>query len=294
MSIYIPFTYIIGWTIHNKFYYGAKYAAGCHPNDLWKIYFTSSEKVKKFREENGEPDIIKIRKTFPNNPKKCLSWEHKFLKRIDAANNTKFLNSSNGGIGWSNNKGKVSVKDKDDNTFSVSVDDHRYISGELVHVMTGVKRSEEFKKERSNMKRGTVNVKDKDGNTFSVSVDDHRYISGELTFAYTGFTTVKDNKGNIFKVSTSDPRYISGELVHVNKGRVFSQIHKNKLKCPRKLKIVTCPKCGKEGSGGNMTRYHFDNCGLKREKIGCPKCGKMIEGSGNLRQHMRSSYCDDK
>lgn len=26
------------------------------------------------------------------------------------------------------------------------------------------------------------------------------------------------------------------------------------------LKLVTCPHCGKSGKGGNMTRYHFDNC----------------------------------
>lgn len=28
----------------------------------------------------------------------------------------------------------------------------------------------------------------------------------------------------------------------------------------RNMKTVTCPHCGKAGSGGNMTRYHFDNC----------------------------------
>lgn len=26
------------------------------------------------------------------------------------------------------------------------------------------------------------------------------------------------------------------------------------------MKLVKCPQCGKEGKGGNMTRYHFDNC----------------------------------
>lgn len=26
----------------------------------------------------------------------------------------------------------------------------------------------------------------------------------------------------------------------------------------------TCPHCGKEGRGGNMTRYHFDNCKTQR------------------------------
>jgi group I intron endonuclease len=30
------------------------------------------------------------------------------------------------------------------------------------------------------------------------------------------------------------------------------------------LKTVTCPHCGKEGKGPNMTRYHFDKCKIKR------------------------------
>jgi hypothetical protein len=29
---------------------------------------------------------------------------------------------------------------------------------------------------------------------------------------------------------------------------------------PRNLKMKICPHCGVEGSGGNMTRYHFNNC----------------------------------
>ena len=31
-------------------------------------------------------------------------------------------------------------------------------------------------------------------------------------------------------------------------------------KGPRIMKQVECPHCAKTGSGGNMTRYHFDNC----------------------------------
>jgi group I intron endonuclease len=30
--------------------------------------------------------------------------------------------------------------------------------------------------------------------------------------------------------------------------------------CRGKRKIVTCPKCGISGGGGNMRRYHFDRC----------------------------------
>lgn len=30
--------------------------------------------------------------------------------------------------------------------------------------------------------------------------------------------------------------------------------------CRGKRQIVTCPKCGISGGGGNMRRYHFENC----------------------------------
>ena len=39
----------------------------------------------------------------------------------------------------------------------------------------------------------------------------------------------------------------------INKGRKY------------KMKLVKCPHCGKEGKGGNMTRYHFDKCKNKQE-----------------------------
>lgn len=33
---------------------------------------------------------------------------------------------------------------------------------------------------------------------------------------------------------------------------------------PRTHILKTCPYCGLEGKGGNMTRYHFDNCKIKQ------------------------------
>lgn len=30
--------------------------------------------------------------------------------------------------------------------------------------------------------------------------------------------------------------------------------------CKGKREVVTCPKCGTAGGGGNMRRYHFDKC----------------------------------
>lgn len=76
-----PYTYLIGWTKHNTWYYGVRYAKDCHPSDLFVSYFTSSDYVKKFIEMNGNPDIIQVRKTF-NTPKQAKLWESKVLPKL--------------------------------------------------------------------------------------------------------------------------------------------------------------------------------------------------------------------
>ena len=95
----LAYTYLIGWSKHNKWYYGRRTAKNCHPTELWKSYFTSSRYVKKFRKINGEPDIIQIRKTFFNK-KDCSKWESKVLFRLDVQHNEKWLNEKNGDENW--------------------------------------------------------------------------------------------------------------------------------------------------------------------------------------------------
>ena len=74
---------------------GVRYARGCHPNDLWTVYFTSSKSVKKIREEYGEPDVIEIRQIF-NDSLQAREWEHKVLRRINAVKDERWLNEGNG------------------------------------------------------------------------------------------------------------------------------------------------------------------------------------------------------
>jgi len=90
-NIYKPYTYLIGWSDHQKYYYGVRYARNCHPNDLWVSYFTSSTHVKSFREEYGEPDIIQVRKTF-NESIDAREWEIKVLQRMNIPKRKDFLN----------------------------------------------------------------------------------------------------------------------------------------------------------------------------------------------------------
>lgn len=113
-------------------------------------------------------------------------------------------NSYVGGGQCLNTSGLAIVKDKDGITHTVSVDDDRIKSGELVGVA-----------------KGLIPVRDSNGNTFSVTKSDPRYISGEVVSLRTGKTVVKDRDGNTMMASVDDPRYISGELVSVAKGRVL-------------------------------------------------------------------------
>ena len=98
-QIYTPYCYLIGWINQNKYYYGTRYAeyskclyeSGCHPDDLWVTYYTSSEYVAEMRKKYGEPNIIKIRKTFINK-ESALAWENKVIIRIGAVQSKKWLN----------------------------------------------------------------------------------------------------------------------------------------------------------------------------------------------------------
>lgn len=48
MFIYTPYTYLVGWSQLNKFYYGVRFAKNCTPSDLFTTYFTSSSIVKQY------------------------------------------------------------------------------------------------------------------------------------------------------------------------------------------------------------------------------------------------------
>jgi hypothetical protein len=127
-------------------------------------------------------------------------------------------------------KGSVTVKDKENKTCRVSLDDPEYLNGNLKNISSGM-----------------LNVKNDKGEIQQVSVNDPRYLDGTLKSVREGITCCKDKDGNIFdNVSIDDPRYLSGELVHVNKGIKDS--------------VVSCPHCGKIGGQRNLTRYHFSNC----------------------------------
>lgn len=91
----IPYTYLIGWTKLNKWYYGVRWSKLSNPSELWTQYKTSSRYVKEFYAINGEPDVIEIRKIF-NDPYRARLYEEKVLKKLNKLDpfgpNSKWLN----------------------------------------------------------------------------------------------------------------------------------------------------------------------------------------------------------
>ena len=90
---YIPYTYLVGWSKLDLWYYGVQYSKKANPQNLWRSYFTSSKYVRKAREQYGEPDVVEVRKTFTNKDSARL-WEHKVLVRMKVRKDKRWLNQT--------------------------------------------------------------------------------------------------------------------------------------------------------------------------------------------------------
>lgn len=90
----IPYTYLIGWSNYDTWYYGVRYAKNCHPDDLWTKYKTSSTYVADFVQLHGEPDVVQVRKTFYSGAD-AREWEEKVLRRMKVVESDRWLNKTN-------------------------------------------------------------------------------------------------------------------------------------------------------------------------------------------------------
>lgn len=97
---YIPYTYLIGWKDLDRWYYGVEYGNSTHkvanPQNLWTVYFTSSKIVKNMVSKYGNPDVIQVRKTFPDK-ESAVKWEKKVLSRMHVAGSPRWINQNVGG-----------------------------------------------------------------------------------------------------------------------------------------------------------------------------------------------------
>ena len=88
------YTYAIGWSKTNVWYYGVRYSSKMYVGDIWKTYFTSSNTVKEYVKMYGNPDIIKVTRVFET-VDDGIAHETKFLNKVKAWTNPFFLNCHN-------------------------------------------------------------------------------------------------------------------------------------------------------------------------------------------------------
>jgi len=250
----------------NRKYIGVR-TSKIEPLDDLGIKYFSSSKNKDFitNQKNNRSEYLYEILSIHESRNDAVDEEIRLHELYDVSNNPEFINRASQKNSGFDAKGKVSVKDKDGNYYVVSLDDPRYINGELKHVTTGM-----------------IPVKDKDGNTYLIERNDPRFMNGELIHVTHGLVSVKDKDGNVFSVSITDPRHISGELKHINHGRKLSDEHKEKISkggkglkrsddTKNKIKQlrlnepkIKCEYCNREYDKLNHKRWHGDKCKMKK------------------------------
>ena len=91
-----PFTYHLYHKPTDQHYYGVRYKKNCSPVELWTSYFSSSPIVHQLIEQYGKESFVpSVRKIFET-AEKAVAWETKFLSKVNAQHNDKWLNRHNG------------------------------------------------------------------------------------------------------------------------------------------------------------------------------------------------------
>lgn len=131
-----PYTYFIRWNDLDLNYYGRRTAKGCQPEEFFISYFTSSKLVEDTIAEYGMPDVIKVHKYFSTIPA-CRSQEERFLTRVKAARNPRFLNQTNGDSKFDTTGKSHYVVILSGKIITTYIDDPRILSGEIINVNNG-------------------------------------------------------------------------------------------------------------------------------------------------------------
>lgn len=256
---YIPYTYLLGWSSENKWYYGSEYGEKskiANPSNLWKSYFTSSKTVKKFTENFGDPDIILIRKTFSTKIS-CILWEGKVLRRLNKKDpfgkNSKWLNRTT-------NRGFLHTEEEHEKrkeTYRKKYGVDTPLLSEAV--------SNKYKKTcldrygvNNPMQNKKVKEKIKENNLIKYGVD--HWTKTE--------TWKKENSGRVMteetKVKTKQTSMLRYGVENYNQlPELKSKKKKLAEEWNKNMPRLICKHCRKAASKGNFVRWHGDNCRLK-------------------------------
>lgn len=184
----MAYTYLIGWSNLNRYYYGVRYSKKCHPTDLFVTYFTSSKRVKQFIKIHGNPDIIQIRKVFTEK-KDAILWENKVLRRMKVIERDVWLNQ----------------------TDNMAICSERWtikIKGKTYEEIYGIEKAKKLKEHRALTNKNRIGIKWKDENKKRLS---DKYKNGGNPKA-TKINIKVDNISHIFDCRKTAASFLSTNL----------------------------------------------------------------------------------
>lgn len=243
-----PYCYFIGWSHLNKFYYGVKFGKGSNPNNFWKNYFTSSQIVKQYRTEYGEPDIIQIRKTFPistyndleSAQDAAVKYEQKVLKRAKLIEKKSFLNCS------SNVENRTKERIVNHTKMRQETFNGSYFSKEGLENIK--KHNSKYTKENNPMHRKEVQQKHLNSIAQKAGYKNYKEYVNYIKTAFEKYQTIKETS-----VKTGHSQYTIRHLLIKNFGKEYLE----------KIRKVGLKKAYQKGIQSNRNRIKSDMSGAK-------------------------------
>lgn len=278
-----PYTYLIGWSSLNKWYYGVQYGQSANPINLWTNYFTSSKYVKEYRELYGEPDIIEVRKTF-SSKEKAIRWEFKVIQRLNCVRSEQWLNRSLAGQKFNygqhteetkhkislalfgkthteETKHKISISQMGEKNNNFRKPFSKETREKISLANTGKQKSEETKQKISNSLVG------ENSPLFGITGEKHpRYGKTHSVETKLKMSSAQSGMNNPMfgkTLTQSHKEKLSHALIGKNR-QEFTVAHKENLSTALKNRQkFECPHCNKFFDKSNLTRWHNDNCKQK-------------------------------
>lgn len=203
---------------------GKKYV-GCHiTKDINDTYMGSGKYLKNAILKYGIENFEKIILYFCDNEEEMLKKEREIVNE-EIVNSKDYYNLTlGGGKTWyhinktSLCRNKVMVKDKNNKTLKVSINDEKYLNGEYKSIM-----------------KDKILCKDNENNFYWIYQNDQRYLKSLIPINK-GLILVKDREDKILLVSKDDERYLNGELKCYWTGKKHSEETKKKIGIKNSIK----------------------------------------------------------
>lgn len=243
-TIYNHFFYVIK-DVQTGIYYAGYKSSGVIKDFMTKSGYTTSSKLVNIIIKQRGIDSFSIEKIRVFDSKDAAyKYESKFLRKIDAKNNPRFYNMHNN-IGLAPSFGTEEFEDLMMKKYGVKNGMHmaevRKKVSQTWDEEKREQRSAEFIKLWQDEHFREKTLKSRKNSMDSLSKEERISKYGD------------PNRG----IKRDKESYIKGAAKRLEDPNYTKKLS---LACRGPRKKRTCPHCGLEGGGGNMSRYHFDNC----------------------------------